>query len=37
MKFIDIVPVYYDSDVKEKYYYPNFGTVDSIKPIGFGC
>lgn len=37
MKFVDIVPVYFDSDIKEKKYYPNFGRVELVRPIAFGC
>lgn len=37
MKFVDLVPVYYDSDIREKNYYPNYDKVEDVKPIAFGC
>lgn len=37
MKFCSLVPVYFDSDVREKKYHPNTSAVAEAKPIAFGC
>lgn len=37
MKFIDILPIYYDSDIKEKIYYPNYGQVNDCRTMLYGC
>lgn len=37
MKFIDIVPLYFDSDIKQKKYEANFSNPLDVKPIAFGC
>lgn len=37
MRFIDIVPVRFDSDVKEKRYPKNYEKSNVRKPIALGC
>ena len=37
MKFVDIVPIHFDSDIKQKSYSYNFDSVSEVKPVAFGC
>lgn len=36
MKFLDVVPIAFDADVKERKYEPNFENVKTLKPVAFG-